>query len=367
MGKSSRKGGAPGTKALGTKLANDIRKETTEAFVSRRMVTTSSGEVVLFEDVLEYNRKAEKPLGSTLDRLRAAIQKLKPADRAHTPEIIEELYPRLLPYFIGCGTKNPVHHTAYVMDFMAEILIGEGKHDRFNLTVGMLAALFHDVAQGLSTLPKITEEHLKSKVRAAAGGQCTLAELEDYVEDAVKARQEHMKEGARIAKEELQKYREKHPQHIDDHEIAEIVRIIQHHDDPKIPVAYRVIRRMFDEDASCKAWRSQLPAADKTRLDSLLAQTGEQYLFRADDLLLRYHHEADLLWMVTEHGIEADLARFSPADKKDRGTMMAHNVGLHHEEVELYRGQENFADYKFQYHTVYRSATGYARFKSLIK
>jgi hypothetical protein len=251
------------------------------------------------------------------------------------------------------------------MEFMATILIGEGKDDYFNVKVGMLAALFHDAAQGLSKLPKITEDHIKDKIRQVVRQQCTLADLEAYRDDAVTARQEHMKDGAAIAKQMLTDYRQQHPGQLDDHEILEVQRIIQHHDDPKIPVAYSVIRGMFDEDDECKAWRSQLPAADKTYLDSVLAEAGHQYLIPVDDWLLQYHHEADLLWMLTQDGIEADLARFSPAEKKTARKMIENNVSLHHQEVDLYRSQPNFADYHFQYHTVYRSQTGYALFKHL--
>jgi hypothetical protein len=244
-------------------------------------------------------------------------------------------------------------------------LIGEDEANDFNLKVGMLAALFHDVGQGLSKLPKITEDHLKDKIQQVVRGQATLSDLEQYRDDAVRARQEHMQDGARIAAEMLAVYRQQHPGQIGDQEIGEIKRIIEHHDDPKIPVAYRVMSQMFDRDDECRRWRSELTAGQKERLDSLLGETGVQYLIPANDWLLQYHHEADLLWMLTQDGIEADLARFSPAEKKTALKMIENNVSLHRQEVELYRGQSNFADYAFQNNTVYRSKTGYLLFEHL--
>lgn len=332
-----------------------IDQRTKQAFLGRKMVTTMSGEVVLIEDVLEYNKKAIPPLAS-------AMRKLASAGRQDTSAVIQDLYPSLMPYYIGCGTKNPVHHTAYVLEFMVTILINVDKTDRFNMNVGMLSALFHDVAQGLSKLPKITEDHIKDKIREVLRGQCTLGELEEFRDKAVAARKEHMIEGANIAEKLLDNYRNAHPAAVDDHEIVEIKRIIQHHDDPKIPVAYNLTREMFS-DPSCAAWRSQLGGADKTHLDRLLSQSGDEYLLPPDDWLLQYHHEADLLWMVTKDGIDADLARFSPAQMKTARKMMKNNVATHHQEVDLYRKLPDFGAYDFRCHTPYRSRPGYELFK----
>jgi hypothetical protein len=320
------------------------------------MICTSSGETVLLDDVLRYNQKAEGPLALT-------FRKLYSIGRSDTVTLIQEFYPKLMPYFIGCGTKNPVHHTAYVMEFMVTILIGEGKHN--DVKVGMLAALFHDVAQGLSRLPKITEDHIKDRIRKVVHGNATLDELRQYRDDAVRARQEHMKDGARIAERMLTSHQHQHPEDLTDEEIREIERVIEHHDDPKIPVAYNVIRRMFDEDEECQKWQAELTDHQKTELVSLLGETGKEYLIKVKDWLLQYHHEADLLWMLTQDGIEADLARFSPVEEKTPRKMIDNNVSLHRQEVELYQDQPDSAAYCFQNGTVYRSETGFMIFEHL--
>jgi hypothetical protein len=333
-----------------------IREATEKAFVGRKMFSTTSGETVLLEDVLDYNRKAEGPLTS-------AFQKLDLIGRSDIVNLIRDLYPALLPYFIGCGTKNPVHHTAYVMDFMVTILIGEEEHKC--MKTGVLAALFHDAGQGRSKLPKITEANIIDKILQVANGKATLDDLEKYGNDAKKARLEHMEEGVKIADRILTKYKKQHPGKIKDGEIQQIMAIIQHHDDPKIPVAYSEMRREFDKNEECTNWREGLSKLQKQRLDDFLNTKVEKYLIKAEDWLLQYHHEADLLWMLTPDGIDADLARFSPSDEKTPEDMKKHNIGLHHSEIEVYRCQPNFCEYKFQNDTAYRSDTGYRLFKHL--
>jgi hypothetical protein len=251
------------------------------------------------------------------------------------------------------------------MEFMAAILMGEGQHTEFKVKAGLLAALFHDVAQGLSRLPKITEAHMQDKIRQVVHGQATLDDLKQYRDDAVRARQEHMAGGAQIAGSMLRAYQSQHPEELTDEVICEIERIIEHHDDPKIPVAYHVMRRTFAEDEAYQKWQAALKEPEKTELASFLGETGEAYLIKVDDWLLQYHHEADLLWMLTQDGIEADLARFSPGEEKTPRKMIDHNVSLHRQEVELYQDQPDFAAYGFQKGTVYRSKTGFMLFEYL--
>ncbi len=357
-----------------------IQDATELAFVGRAMTTTLSGETVLLEDVHRYNNKAEGPLASV-------FQKLNSIGQDDVAKAIQLLYPRLIPYFIGCGTKNPVHHTSYVLEFMVTILIGEKKIDNWSVTICMLAVLFHDVAQGLSKLKKITENNLKDKCHEVALGSATLDKLDAYLNDAVSARKEHMEKGAQIAAQTLSAFRGEEVIDLPDDYIETISRIVGHHDDPKIPVAYRVISSMFQVDgdcgkwlsgllpseaqrlqailADCRNWRSGLSPEEVQKLRAILDKDGRQYLLGVDDWLLQYHHEADLLWMVTQDGIDADLARFSPAEGKTPRQLIDNNIGEHQREVELYRDLPNFADFDFQDGTAYRSPTGHRLFKYL--
>ena len=205
-----------------------VREATESAFVGRSMIRTLAGETVLLEDVLRYNQKAEGPLVAT-------FRALSSIGRSDVARLIEELYPGLVPYFIGCGSANPVHHTSYVLQFLAVILAGEKKHQKRNVRVAMLAALFHDVALGRSKLPKITEAHIKEKIWDLVRGRATLEELKKLSDDAEKARREHMEEGALIAERELTDFWKLHDGKFDARELDEISRLIKQHDYPKIP------------------------------------------------------------------------------------------------------------------------------------
>jgi len=328
------------------------------AFAGRTALQTSFGETVRIGDVHQYISRAEGPLVST-------FRKLDQIDRPDAAELILIFFPRLMPYYIGCGTKNPVHHTAYVIEFVTTILIGEGKGSGTDLTIGILAALFHDVAQGLSKRRKITEAHLVDKILQMVNGTATLEQLQEYRNDAVQARQEHMEEGAMIAGRMLSEYQRHHPQALTDDTIQEVQRLIGCHDNPKIPVAYQVVRRTFAENKACQAWQAQLSTREREELENWLTGTGEEYLIGVDDWPLQWLHEADLLWMVTQDGIDADLARFSMAEAKKPSEIVENNVRLHHQEVDLYRDQENLDAYAFLEDTVYRTRTGYALFEYL--
>lgn len=353
----------PARAPLPTSFQKAISDATDRAFVGRAMITTCSGETVLRVDVEDYNRRAEGPLASAFERL---------TDAGHddVSNMIQGLYPRLIACFTGSGTINPVHHTAYVLECMVTILTGEGRTDKRIVTVGMLAALFHDVAQGLSKLKKITENNLKDKCLDIANGREELLRLKEYLDDAVRARREHMLDGARIAAHVLSEFRAGARLSIPDEYVHDICRIVAHHDDPKIPVAYRVIASMFAKDPVCQRWRSRLPSEDERSLQAILAKDGREYLFDVYDWLLQCHHEADLLWMLTPDGIDADLARFSPAEGKTARKLVDNNIREHHREVEPYHDlleEDRFQAYGFREETAYRTATGYGLFQYLTR
>jgi hypothetical protein len=335
------------------------------------MITTRSGETVLLEDVVCYHHRAEGPLVSTFNKLRS----IEGGDEV--VEMIQDLYPRLVPRFIASGTTNPVHHTAYVMEFMATILSGEGERDPRNVRIGMLAALFHDAALGLSKLPKITEEHIENKFRDVVTGKATMDDLKKYVEDAVKARKEHMEEGAKLAGEMLAGYPSKDERMVSDDEIEQIKEIVRHHDDPKIPLTYKVVKDMMiekngggKESDFANAWHKRLDNKDEHTFEELLKKADDpRYRIGPDNgLLLQYHHQADLLWMVTQDGIVADLARSIPGERKTPLEMLEHNVKTHRNEDKLYTDKAGFPDDPYDpkdLEHVFSSKTGRALWKHL--
>ena len=154
------------------------------------------------EAALEWEcRQAEEFVASAAERLQTAR-------RPDCVQHVDEAYRLAEPFLIMGRGQNPVHHTAYVLQFMAEILIGPKKHETSGgldfLKVGMLAALFHDATQGLSKLAKITEAHIEERVpKMIADPQDSdeqkLQNLQEYRDDAVKGRKEHMNEGAKLA------------------------------------------------------------------------------------------------------------------------------------------------------------------------
>jgi len=328
--------------------------------------------VVLKKDVVRYNQKAEGPLAYSLKVLQSI-------HRTDVVKLIEMYYPKLMPYFIDCGTKNPVHHTAYVLQFMAVILIGEGEHKSSGgvdgLKVGMLAALFHDATQGLCKLPKITEAHIKERIPEIVCNQQDsdeqiLKKLKRYRDDALDGRKEHMKEGAELAGKMLSQSGKKHAHKISLREIGAVKRLIECHDNPKIPLVYSNTQKTFVEDVGCKNWRDGLSGGTREEFEKWLAESGKEYFLEVDDWLLQYHHEADLLWMLTHDGIDADLARFSPGECKTREEMIENNREQH-DEAGLYKtllGRSEFSEYRFKPKddpTAYRSKTGYELFQHL--
>lgn len=254
------------------------------------------------------------------------------------------------------------------MEFMLTILIGEGRLDKDDMKIGLLAALFHDAAQGLSRLPKITEKNIKDRCLELACGAIKPDDFEKYLKDAVTAREEHMKDGAKIAESKLLAHQKQHPDEIKDEHIRRIVGIIAQHDNPKFPIIFDVARTMFESNKVCIRWHDMSPESDAKKLRSLFScERAAGYLIKPDDWLLQYHHEADLLWMVTQDGIDADLARFSPAEDNTPRQLLDNNMTEHQREATLCERLAPDAGYSFQGGYAYRSKTGYALFQYLTR
>jgi len=327
-----------------------ISDATKQAFLGRTWIKAPSGEPVFLNDVLRYNAKAEGPLASTL-------QTLALADHGKLEKLIEELYPPLVPYFILCGTQNPLHHTAYVLDFMSTILMKE-ERDKRDIKIGLLAALFHDSGQGLALGEKITELHLEDRIREIVANDGEPAEVLEYRDKAIESRKDHMKQGAELAQRMLRGA----PDHQD--LMENVIEIVAKHDNPKIPLVHRKIR---GELGGACGWLSRHQGAVLN--DLMDPSSGSEYLFTPQIDLLQMHHEADLLWMVSQDGIEADLVRFPPTEeRKTAPEMLENNVKLHKAEYLLYEEllPNEVSSYGFIDKTAYRTDTGHKLFTHLI-
>lgn len=178
------------------------------------------------------------------------------------------LYPMVLPYPIEARRGNPVHHAAHVVKFMSEILLGE-RASKAVIRWGVVAALLHDIGDTVTREGRIRKRDIE--------GTPPGPKREVMSQEAIEGRRAHMKKGVQPAKEKLAGYNKEFGQTFSREDIARITRIIAHHDDPSI--------QEYEE-----------------------AITG-QWLFKKDDWLLWFHREADRLWMLSEDGVEVDLAR----------------------------------------------------------
>ena len=128
---------------------------------------------------------------------------------------IDELWPQVLPHLIKGNEVSPVHHIAYVVNFMVQICLAEVSP--MEMKRGVLAALLHDIGIGDCALPKISEASIK---RASPEDKLQLRQ------DGIASRLEHMKLGVVIARGLLQSHQRRHPAALTDDDIAVILDIV---------------------------------------------------------------------------------------------------------------------------------------------
>lgn len=278
--------------------------------------------------------KLSQPVGITdRDRARIASQMelaQAPWDQGRQtlgghPQLVAALdyfWPRVIPYLIKGNEVSPVHHIAYVVNFMARI--GRAEVTPTELKQGVLAALFHDIGIGDCALPKISEASI---TRAGP------FEKERLRRNGIASRLEHMKLGAIIARDLLQNYQQRQPDFLTDADIEVIVDIVGSHDYSKIPLM---------EDHVDRKW---LLSSDRT------------------DWLKQCHWEADALWMLTPAGILIDLEREHEENTpENRRAKFQFNIGLHRQIISLYAeaySPEEMSRFGFHEGLLYRSQTGF--------
>lgn len=212
--------------------------------------------------------------------------------------ILDDLWPRVVPYLVKGYEVSPVHHIPHVVLFAARIGSAElGPADRKRL---ITAALLHDIGIGDSILPKISEH----SVRNSAG-----PERERLRRDGIASRLEHMRHGARISASLLEDLRRRRPELLNGDDLDAIVDIVGTHDNAKIPLL---------EGRADRRWLLGTSSADWVK---------------------QCHWEADALWMLCPAGVRVDLLREGADDTAaNRAAKLRFNVGLHAEIVTLYAG-----------------------------
>ena len=245
-------------------------------------------------------------------------------------QILQELYPRILPFLIKGHEDSPIHHIAYVVKFMALITTSEKNLSASEVKRGVLAALLHDIGIGECILKKITERMI----------QDAPPEKRDVLRKAgIEARLEHMKKGEDLSKLLLEEYATRNPAMLSREEITPILDIVSTHDNCKIP--------MMEEKVD-KKWLLRPPP---------------------DDWLKQCHWEADALWMLTPAGILVDLEREQYEDTpENRRKRFRYNFGLHKKIVNLYREayKDEVKEFEFRDGTLYRTDMGCAQAAELM-
>lgn len=277
--------------------------------------------------------RAGAPFSEAIDRLRAN-------GHVDIALILEHLFNMSLLHFIEGREKNPVHHMAYVVNFMSEIMLAKDASEK-ELKRGVVAALLHDIG-----LARVEE----GKIRKSDIESAPLEKRPAVIDEAIRSRQAHMLQGAKTAKELLNAYNAWFGETFSDADIQEITRLIEIHDNPSI-VEYELLRGLSEGQIKFH---------------------GKKWLFEKDDKLMMYLREADRLWMLSKDGIEVDLERDSEKAQKrlhekggdptpanvDPKARVISNIKRHREEAELYSkllGEEIAEDYEFKDGFLYRT------------
>ncbi len=299
------------------------------------LLTNLVGEESKMETRCEIAR-AKAPLNEAMDRLRDS-------GNSEIAEILKRLFNMSLLHFVEGRKKNPIHHMAYVVKFMSEIMLGEGASEE-ELKLGTVAALLHDIGLGRVEEGKVRKADIESAPPGKRSG---------VIDEAIKSRQAHMLQGAETARELLSAYNVWFGEAFSDGDIQKIIYLIEIHDGPSI-AEYDLLRGLPE---------------DGTKL------SAAKWLFEKDDKLMMYLREADRLWMLSEDGIDLDLERELEKKQKqlseegkdpasatvDSRIRVIKSIKRHREEAELYSrilGKESAKEYGFKDGFLYRTDTG---------
>lgn len=236
---------------------------------------------------------------------------------------LQALYLLALPYYIQTKARqeSPVHRIARVMDFTAEIMIGE-RASEDEIETGLLVGLLHDVGNYAT---KLTAHPVREIQALPAGPEQQAAQKQ-----AIEFRMEHIDRG-----------------------IETIEAMIL----PKMP-GESILRKRWNEVKHVIRHHTDLTLAELDENPSAFRLIS----LRPQDRVLGYHREANRLWMITADGIAAELRRDKGGDPLAK---LEKNIARHKGEAALYGkvlGAAAAAKYGFKGGFMYRSATGYAIF-----
>ena len=220
--------------------------------------------------------------------------------------------------------RNPIHHTAHVVNLAVQI----GQDESFSdgeLAQLLVATVFHDAGNAFEPKdePKITVGDVRSDPAKK--------------DDAIEQRRRHMVAGGKLVEVFLTDLEPAAWEFTSDG-AKQIVRLVEIHDNPTV---------------------AELQTG-KEREKSLLHNAG---------WLSQILREADRLWMLTEDGLITDMVR-----KEKRGkpwqplAQITHNAIRHHEERYLYEAilGPDASKLGFDYATAfYRTDQGKALFRDL--
>jgi len=284
-------------------------------------------------------------------------------------DLVKALYDAALPYFIEGRKTSPVHHIAYVVKFMTQIMLvmlGETVADPVKLKRGIVAALLHDVGLAeagdgkirKSDIEAILEKEWERIKKQESDSDKQKNEMKKVIDQEIKkaidSRQEHMIAGSRIANELLldPKFEKFFSKEKGENDIEAIRHLIEIHDNASIQ-EYEMLR---------EEWYKKIGLVGEFE--------RKLWLYDVNDELMKYLREADRLWMVTEDGIEVDLDRDSKDPTKvDIIKRIKGNIERHKEEVGLHvkvLKEDEVKQYGFYDGYLYRTATGYRIFRESI-
>jgi hypothetical protein len=244
--------------------------------------------------------QAEKVLESAKWRLDEARQK---ACVEHVEAACESAQSSL----VRGRHRNPVHHTACVLDIMVEIMLGQPKTaghlsvppEHFRL--GIWAAIFHDAGNAFE--PEGEEKIRVKDVRQDAS----------LLMPAMEQRRRHMDSGARLVEEAMNPLRNSLGFTADD--IAKVGELVRHHDDPTLG----------------EYFKGSSDIAEYLFVPAPHGRSSAPYPLSA------FLREADRLWMLTTPGVVEDLRRnIAKGNAFDPPALIEDNRRRHCDERDLY-------------------------------
>ncbi len=261
------------------------------------------------------------------DRATAIFDTVRASLNAKNPSLanlLDAAWTEALPLLKKGRHKNPIHHTAHVVDLAVQIGLAQNLTDD-EIAQLIVAAVFHD--SGNAFEPKDEPKISVGDVRANP----------DEKDGAIEQRRRHMVSGGQLVSLFLSELESTVWQFTLD-QAKQIVGIVEIHDNP-------------------------------TLAEFETGEEREKLLLHNASPLSQILREADRLWMLTEDGLVTDMMRKEKRGKSWQAqSQITHNAKRHHEERQLYEEVlgPDVAQLGFDCDTAfYRTEKGKALFRDL--